>query len=227
VPTHAPPGPVNNHPELVPPSPTCATLAAAGGSEEFILSWGIRNRSDFNAAMSRTAKSPELVAALATYAVVNACLGAERSQIILDVLAEPNLPLDSLLWIAAVVHQLGFDAPALLAGLLAHPGCSDDVVIEAFWGADQLLVEAVARATGLLLPLAVAYVSAHLVGTYTPVSDHEIAQIHAVHGRWTRWAAQDQSRTTFLLSSALRFTDEDDMFAAGDAFAGQPAHVRP
>jgi len=88
-------------------------------------------------------------------------------------------------------------------------------------------VEKVARATGLLLPLAVAYVSAHLVGTYTPVSDHEIAQIHAVHGRWTRWAAQDQSRMAFLLSSALSFTDEDDMFAAGDAFAGQPAHVRP
>jgi len=70
-------------------------------------------------------------------------------------------------------------------------------------------------------------VSRQLVRVYPPVPDYAIDQIQAAAARWTRWAGQDQTRTSFLLSSALRFTDEDDMFAAGDAFAGQPAHARP
>jgi len=177
--------------------------------------------------MSRTVKSPELVAALADVAVGKSYLDIEHSQKVLDVLAEANLPRSSLLRIAAVVHQLGFNTPALLAALCTHPNADDDVVIRAFWGAGRPLAEKVARTTGLLLPLAIAYVARQLERVYTPVPDYAVDHIQAVHARWTRWVGQDQTRTSFLLSSALDFTDEDDMFAAGDAFAGQPAHVRP
>jgi len=177
--------------------------------------------------MSRPVKSPELMTALAEVAVSKAYLDTEYSQKVLDVLAEPSLPRSPLLRIAAVVHQLGFNTPALMAALLTHPNSNNDVAVRALWGAGQPLVEKVARATGLLLPLAIAFVSRQLVGVHTPVPNYAITQIHAVHGRWTRWAGQDQSRMAFLLSSALSFTDEYDMFAAGDAFAGQPAHVRP
>jgi len=201
-------------------------LADPATPEWLIRSRGIHARGDFDAVMSRPVKSPALVTALAIYAISKAYLDTEHSQNVLDVLAEPNLPVSSLLRITAVVHQLGFNTPALLAALLTHPNSNDDDVVAAFWGAGQPLVEKVARTTGLLLPLAVACVSRQFVGVWI-VPDYAVDQIHAVHARWTRWAGQDQSRLAFLLSSALNFTDEDDMFAAGDAFAGQPAHVRP
>ena len=231
MPTHTHPGP-SAGPANNPYGPSSAVLVARwladpATTEDLILDHGLRAGGAFAAVMSRPVKSPELMTALAEVAVSKAYLDTEYSQNVLDVLAEPSLPRSPLLRIAAVVHQLGFNTPALMAALLTHPNSNNDVAVRALWGAGQPLVEKVARATGLLLPLAIAFVSRQLVGVHTPVPNYAITQIHAVHGRWTRWAAQDQSRKTFLLSSALSFTDEDDMFAAGDAFAGQPAHVRP
>ena len=227
TPTGPPTGPVNNHLDPATSVLVARWFADPTISEERILSHGLRTPGAFAATMSRPVKSPELMEALAEVAVSKAYMDCYRSQTVLDVLAEPNLPLASLLRIAAVVHQLGFNTAALLAALCTNPGSTDDVIIRALWGAGRPLIEKVATATGLLLPLVIERVSSGYVGVHNPVPDYAVDQIAAVHTRWARWAGQDPARTSFLLTSALRFTDEDEMFAAGDALTGQPTRMRP
>jgi len=194
-----------------------AELAAA---KDHVLSCGIVDRDEFNAAMSRQNKSDALLAAMASWL---GGPGLGRADLIVTALLDnPELRQGDLRDLIRVVRASGHTSAAILSVLCTHMHDDTPALTAVLWQASYQVNREVAASTGLLLPAATCWVR-----RTTPDADGmtgmnptpaQQALIEATCTSWAAWAGADSARGRFLRDTSFDLDAEGgDLLEVGTA----------
>ena len=215
--------------------PTHEVYADQATSESVIIGRGIRTRDEMAAVMGRKDKPEYLVRTLISLVVTawaswpNVTAGLdddEATDVLVALTREPALTSEHLATMVAWPTWQNENArQRLVMAVCTHQLAGTAVVMGALWDASTSCAQAVAPATGSLVAAATVWMRAKVglkqfpVGVVTQAQRENIA---VLADRWQARAAGDKALESFLVASSHRFTDEDEMFAAGAAVVAQP-----
>jgi len=189
--------------------------------EDRLLSGGIVNRAEFNAAMSRLNKSDALIAVLASWLGGGPGMGS-ADLIITALLDNPQLRQGELADIIRVVRSSGHTSAAILSALCAHLRDDTPALTAVLWQASYKVNRDVAGVTGLLLPAVVCRVRRDTLDPdgmtgLNPTSEQQ-ALIEATSASWAAWAGDDTTRASFLRDTSFSLgADCADLLEVGTA----------
>jgi len=237
-PTHGSPlvGPADIIPErltLADTRPDREIFADPATPESFILAHNLLPCGRIGAVISRPGKSSallgHLLAALHEAGQVGLTVGEAE---LLPLLAEVALSEEDLQVMFELAADGGCVSSKLMTGICTHPRVHLRTIIDSAWQSPVHVVADIAAATGTLAPAAANWVSRELDRAGLAherlwyVSAAQYNQISAAGRRWSAWARGNPAKVAFLLTSSFAFTNEDEMFAAGQALLAAPTQCR-
>jgi len=200
--------------------PLPAVMADPATPESLILCRPLRQRAVLAAVISRAHKSPALIAHLVTNISESGRTLTGMENLLLTLLADPNVSEENIHAIAALGTHLSLSS-TLLSAICAHPRANTRIIIDAIWRSAYSTAEQVAATTGMLLVAATNWVNARaersIENRLWYADDAIETQILTTTHAWTTWAGTDPGRTAFLTTSSPSFTSENELLAAGAA----------
>ena len=222
-------GPRPGHDRLQPRRLDHEVYALAATSDAAILFGGITDRATFAAVLSRANKSEALLGELTTYAIDDAYRNRDaHTATVMSLLGAPDLYSGDLAAVAAFLRFHGHVHTSLLMAVCTHPNVAVGTLISMTWRATDQQCAEVSKATASVLSAVVAWVrarSGELATVGREPTDYQVGVVCDTRDRWAGWVGADQGRRSFLQARASDFTDEADLFAAGEALLAAPVRA--
>ena len=200
-------------------------------SEADIAAAGIHTRANLDAAMGRTPKGPILLRTLiGALTVGHTWPAADQARYVMltTLLTEhPELTPENLRAMRpALVRSAAPGHAEFVTTLASHPSADAALVVRAVWNATAEVAAQVARTRGDLLSIAACWVrpkTATRRGWTAPPGTGLVALAVSTATTWAAWAGTNPDRRAFLINCWNEFTDQDSMFAAGEAVCAPPS----
>ena len=200
--------------------------------ESYLLGRGIRDLADLAAAAARPDKSRKLIKDIRTFTLrgaldaqyANPPLRNRLDDTTIALTREPLFSRDDLRTIARFIGgALSLRRLPLLTAVCGHPLADADILESVLRFVSATTNRAVATATGREAVTAVGWVCAHNNDRFdSGLWGIPELRVATVAGRWASWTSGSPARAAFLLNAAHLFSDEEQMFAVGEAVTAAP-----